>query len=239
MFASYFLQDQESQRQSALDDFQSYKNNAERREIAIKEQHAKSMLELSQQVLKAKKDFEEKLRSIASLKDVYEADKLTALEELEAKHKSDLEKLLASQAENEGGFAAERLRIEQKYAEEINNLETNIERLEDDKKQIKDEYEGKLHKAQQFYENELEVLKNSQSLSYEEQMTVLQEKCEKLKRDLNHLEGESKRRADDLLTKLAVSEEEARSYQEQLNSLKDTLKNKHSDSEFLNKQVKT
>ena len=110
--------------------------------------------------------------------------------------------------------------------------------MDNEKQQLKDEYEGKLQKAQQFYEKELEALRNSQSLSYEEQMQQMQEKYDKLKKDYAHDQEQSKQRIDNLITKLAYSEEQAHAFEEELRALKDSLKNKESDSNFLDQQVR-
>ena len=92
----FVFQDQEGQRQKALDDFKNYKDKAEKREIALKQMNSTNMMNLAQEVLKIKKEFEEKTETIEKLKETFEADKMTAIELLEAKHKAELERILQS-----------------------------------------------------------------------------------------------------------------------------------------------
>lgn len=231
------VQEQESQKHTALQQFEEYKQQVEERESMIKAEYTQKVTSLAKEVMESKRDFERKMESIEELRDQYRTEKLNALAELEEQHRREVERLLQSKEADQGALDELRTRLEAQHKEQVEKLQDQLRNLDADKKRLVEEYEGKLSKAQAFYEKELDVLRRSQSASHEEQVKLLQEQYDKLKKDLEFQESQSKRRVDDLLSQLSMAEEDIGKYKDEINSLQTSLQNKDSSSTLLNKQV--
>ena len=231
------LVEKETDKERALLEFQNYKRNAEQKIFQMKTEHSQRILELTEQVSGAKRDFEAKLQSIESLREQYERDKRQLIDELTEKHRKELEDQLQSQQGKEGSLLSSKLELEQKYESQLQDLRDRIEALDTEKVQLSADYESKLSKAQAFYERELDALRHSQSADTEEQVRTLREQHDKLIKDFAFTEKQLQSKIQDLIEKLSVSEEEVEKYKTQLESLQASINERDSSSQTLLKQV--
>ena len=231
------IQNHEREKEVSLRTFEGYKREAEAKENRMQTDHSEKMLALSQEVLHAKKDFKAKLDMLDTIKANLERDKLTAVQDLEEKHKLAMEELMNSQASQRGDLTVAKEELEEKYKSELDKLSKRVVDLDSENKRISEDYEHKLNKAKAFYEKELEALKNSQNASHEEQFSQLQLAYEKLKKDMAFQETQLQKRIDDLLGQLSLSEEDSAKYKDQLQQLKDSLLNKDTNSAMMAQQV--
>ena len=231
------LNENQTEKQKALLEFQDYKRNVENQNLQMKTEHSQRILDLTEQVASAKRDFETRLQALDSLRDRYEQDKRTLIEEMTEKHRKELEDLLQAQEGKEGDLASAKLALQQQHEQELQELQSKLENSEHEKTQLTLDYEGKLTKAQAFYEHELDALRNSQNANAEEQSKLLQEQNDKLKKDFAFKEKQLQNQVDDLINKLSMSEEEVTSFKNQLEQLQNSLKDRDSSTETLAKQV--
>ena len=231
------IREHERERDKVFGEFESFKESTAKRESELKTQNAQKMLELSQEVLTAKKEFESRLSMLEMLKSQLEGDKEAALSSLRDKHQQELNELRQSRNADSDNVSAARDEIERKSRAELERLQSDIARLSSEKKQLAEEHDAKMVKAQAFYDKELEALRNSQNTSHQEQFTLLQTQYEELKRDGKFAEGQHQKRVEDLLHQLALKEDEVDNVKEQLRSLQQHINSKESNSALLSQQV--
>lgn len=228
----------DAQRQKALTDFEEYKHQAEEREFNLKTQYSQKMINMAHDVMVQKQEFEMKLASVENLREQMESDKRRSLEEMAERHRKELEMAVAqSRLSDEQSMSELRARLEAEQKTEVEQLNHQIERLNAEKARMIEDYEAKLNKAQAFYEKELEVLKNTQNSSHEEKLLALREQYDKFRKDADFKESQDKKRIENLINQLSVSEEDLGKLKNELSSLKSSLGNKETDISLLHKQV--
>ena len=231
------LNEKETDKQQTLLEFQNYKRNAEQKEFQMKTEYSQRILELTDQVSGAKRDFETKLQSIESLREQYDRDKRKTIEDLTEKHRKDLEQLLESQQGKEGNLLSAKRELEQKYEAELQQLRDKVEQLDTEKLQLSSDYESKLSKAQAFYERELEALRQSQNAGAQEEVRLLREQHDKLVKDFAFTEKQLQSQVQQLLEKLSISEDEFEKCKAQLDRLQKSINDQDSASQSLLNQV--
>ena len=102
---------------------------------------------------------------------------------------------------------------------------------------MEEDYTQKLEKAQAFYENELQALRQNQSSSYEAELSRLREQQERLKQDFSAQEGELRKQIDSLVRQLAETEDVAEAQKLELENLRRELGNKDSSTESIAQRV--
>ena len=231
------IQSQTDEQKKALDEFALYRQQAEEREAILKADFSQKTLTFSQQVLKMKKDFEEKLQMIDSLRSEYDLDKANALESLRAEHRHELEQVHLSQVEQASDLSDVKRHLEEMYERDVTQLKQRLEEVEQSKRTLTEEYDAKMAKAKAFYEKELEAMKNSQDSDRQKEMQELEERFKKMKKSLELVEMTSQQRIDALLGQLSASEDEVNKYKSELDELRDSVKNKASETSKSNKEV--
>ncbi|KAK2175048.1 hypothetical protein NP493_756g02026 [Ridgeia piscesae] len=231
------IQSQTDEQKKALDEFALYRQQAEEREAILKADFSQKTLTFSQQVLKMKKDFEEKLQMIDSLRSEYDLDKANALESLRAEHRHELEQVHLSQVEQASDLSDVKRHLEEMYERDVTQLKQRLEEVEQSKRTLTEEYDAKMAKAKAFYEKELEAMKNSQDSDRQKEMQELEERFKKMKKSLELVEMTSQQRIDALLGQLSASEDEVNKYRSELDELRDSVKNKASETSKSNKEL--
>ncbi len=227
----------EKQKTDAVVQFQTYKKEAEDKETQMKTEHSQKILDLSQEVLHAKKEFEAKLFTLENMRDRIEREKEDALWKLKEEMQLELEKVRNEQSSKHSDLTSEKEKLEEKYREEITKLSQKCQELDTEKTQLSEDYELKLNKAQAFFEKELAAMKDSQNTGIEEQMRILKEEQEKMQKDFAFQDSQNKKRIEDLLSQLSESEEEVEKYRSQMEQIQNSLQHKDSNSALLNQQV--
>lgn len=221
----------------ALQQFETFKQQAEERETKLKSEHAQKMLELSHEVLKAKKNFEEKLKDFDLWRDNVNSEKEREMKELKDKYEKEIDEVRNFQRSQNDEWLNDVKTIEEKYKAELEQLQQKYEALESEKNKIAEDYEGKLNKAQLFYEKELDALKSLSSASHEEAERLLREEQEKLKKDFALQESELRKQIKSLTDQVIEREDELERCKKDLERLEAGLSDKDSSTHELNKQV--
>lgn len=231
------VQGQVDEQKKAMDEFTLYRQHAEEREELLKTEYSQKTITVTQQVLKMKKDFEEKMQMINSLRNEYEMDKMNALEALREEHRRELEQVHLSQVEQQSDLSDVKRHLEDMYERDVTQLKKRLEEVELSKRTLIEEHEGKMAKAKAFYEKELEVLRNAKDSEKDKDMLVLEERFKKMKKEHELLEMTSQQRTDALLGQLSASEDEVNKYRNELEDLRDSVTNKTSESSRINMEV--
>lgn len=231
------LQDQQKHRDNATAQFEEFKRKSEDREVNLKTEHSKQILDMSQEVLQIKKDFESKLQMIDRLKKTYEEEKNTAISDLKAQYVQEIEQIRQEQQSKHSDLSSEREQLTQKYQSQIDDINKKYSDLKLERDKLIEDYELKLTKAQAFYDKELEVLKQTNQAGFEEKYLLLQEEQNKLRKDFKFQEGEFKKRIEGLVSESLAREEEAERTKRQLEELQARISNKDADSHLLADQV--
>ena len=217
----------------ALDQFENFKRRAEERETHLKTEHAQKLLQFSQEVLQAKNDFQERLKTLDNQSD---AERSAEIERLKEEHRKELAEALKQQNSLKD-IEDEKSKLEEKYKLQLEELNQKCETLEQEKCTLTEDFEFKLNKAQAFYEKELAALKDSQSKSENEQLEALREEQERLHEDFAFQESQYNGRIDKLLNELSQAEQDASQYRNDFEQLQRVLKDKDSNSSALGEQV--
>ena len=230
------LAENKNHREDALEEFNSFKRKAEERESQLKAEHSQRVLSLSQDLLSIKRDFEDRFRQFEDVKQRLENEKVNQLAELRTNHATELNELQQKLKASQADVSQEKEQLIAQYNTEINKLHEQCEALNVEKKQLVDDYESKLSKAQAFYERELAVLKE-QSQSSAAQEWKEQEAA--LRKQFSDKERGLQKKIDDLNAQVAVVEEDLAEYKKKLHEAESNLANKDSNAIGLGKQVRS
>ena len=177
-----------------------------------------------------KKDFEDKMSMVDSLRNEYEVDKDHALEALREEHRRELERVHLSQVEQESDLSGVKRHLEEMYERDVNQLKQRLDDVTLAKKTLTAEYEEKMAKAKAFYASELEVLQKSQDSERQNDVVALEERFNAMKKELELVEMTSQQMIDALMCQLAASEGEVGESKCELDELRDSVRNNVSES---------
>nr|XP_006000013.1 PREDICTED: protein FAM184A isoform X5 [Latimeria chalumnae] len=235
-FLEESLEQHERVKRQALAEFEVYKHRVEDMQLCMEAQHTQRVVTMSREVEEIRRNFEEKLRSFVQQQAQSEKEKRAVLEDLKAAHKLEIQEFLMTQQNQNENVTHDQQELEQLHRAEVEELSNKLEDLKLERKQIVEEYETKLGKAQAFYEHELEALRRSQQQTaeslhvwkqkegelrreFQSQETVLQKNLGKLKMELQIVQEEAvelREKCQNLQTALAIAESNIQVLQSQL-----------------------
>ena len=212
-----------------------FKKKSEERETLLKTEHAQQLLHFSKEVLQAKEDFQEKIKLLDTLNYQNDVDRAAEIERLKEDHRKELEEALKQHSL--GNFEDEKSRLEEKYKQDLEELNHKCECLRQENCTLTEDFEFKLNKAQAFYEKELAAFKEAQNKSESEQFDALRAEQERLRKDYAFQETQYKNRIDKLLSELSQAEQDATQYRNDIDELQKVLKDRESNSTSISDEV--
>ncbi|XP_036984720.2 protein FAM184A isoform X8 [Artibeus jamaicensis] len=229
------LEDHKKMKQQALTEFEAYKHRVEDMQLCAEAQHVQRIVTMSREVEEIRRKFEEKLRSFGQLQVQFEKDKRLALEDLRTAHKREVQELLKSQQEQSISVSKGQ-KTEDLHRVEVETLNRTLEELRLERKKLIEDYEGKLNKAQSFYERELDTLKRSQ-LFTAESLQASKEKEADLRKEFQAQEAILRKTIGKLKTELQMVQDEAGSLRDKCQKLQVALVTAESNVQGLQKQL--
>ncbi|KAM6355292.1 protein FAM184A isoform 2-T2 [Podargus strigoides] len=220
----------------ALTEFEAYKDRVEDMQLCAEAQHVQRVVTMSREVEEIRKKFEERLRSFIQLQVQYEKDKRTALEDLRAAHRLEIQELLKTQQSQNATLSKGQEKLEELHRLELEDLNSKVEELRLERKKLIEDYEGKLSKAQSFYEHELDSLKRSQ-LFTAESLHACKEKEAELRKEFQTQESMLRKNLGKLKTELQMVQDEAASLREKCQKLQVALGTAENNVQVLQKQL--
>lgn len=193
-----------------MTEFEAYKRRVEDMQLCAEAQHVQRIVTMSREVEEIRKKFEERLRSFGQLQVQFENDKQSALEDLRTAHRLEVQELLKSQQDHNSSMNLGQEKAEELHRMEVEALNNTLKELRLEKKQLMEEYEGKLSKAQVFYERELDNLKRSQ-LFTAESLQASRDKEADLRKEFQGQEAILRKTIGKLRTELQMVQDEASS----------------------------
>ncbi|XP_074920007.1 protein FAM184A [Chelonoidis abingdonii] len=230
------LEDHKKMKHQALTEFEAYKDRVEDMQLCAEAQHVQRVVTMSREVEEIRKKFEERLRSFVQLQVQFERDKRSALEDLRAAHRLEIQELLKTQQNQNATLSKGQEKLEELHSLELEDLNSKIEELRLERKKLIEEYEGKLSKAQSFYEHELDALKRSQ-LFTAESLHACKEKEVELRREFQSQEAVLRKNLGKLKTELQMVQDEAGSLREKCQKLQVALSTAENTVQVLQKQL--
>ncbi|XP_071662701.1 protein FAM184A isoform X2 [Patagioenas fasciata] len=230
------LEDHKKMKHQALTEFEAYKDRVEDMQLCAEAQHVQRVVTMSREVEEIRKKFEERLRSFIQLQVQYEKDKRTALEDLRAAHRLEIQELLKTQQSQNATLSKGQEKLEELHRLELEDLNNKVEELRLERKKLIEEYEGKLSKAQSFYEHELDSLKRSQ-LFTAESLHACKEKEVELRKEFQNQESMLRKNLGKLKTELQMVQDEAASLREKCQKLQVALGTAENNVQVLQKQL--
>ncbi|XP_037988262.1 protein FAM184A isoform X5 [Motacilla alba alba] len=230
------LEDHKKMKHQALTEFEAYKDRVEDMQLCAEAQHVQRVVTMSREVEEIRKKFEERLRSFMQLQVQYEKDKRTALEDLKAAHRLEIQELLKTHQSQNATLSKGQEKMEELHRLELEDLNSKIEELRLEKKKLIEDYEGKLSKAQSFYEHELDSLKRSQ-LFTAESLHACKEKEVELRKEFQNQESMLRKNLGKLKTELQMVQDEAASLREKCQKLQVALGTAENNVQVLQKQL--
>nr|XP_012377649.2 protein FAM184A isoform X6 [Dasypus novemcinctus] len=230
------LEDHVKMKQQALTEFEAYKHRVEDMQLCAEAQHVQRIVTMSREVEEIRRKFEEKLRSFGQLQVQFEKDKRLALEELRTAHRREIQELLKSQQDHSAAVNKGQEKAEELHRTEVEALNKTLEELRLERKKLIEEYEGKLNKAQSFYEHELDNLKRSQ-LFTAESLQASKEKESDLRKEFQGQEAILRKTIGKLKTELQMVQDEAGSLHDKCQKLQVALATAENNVQALQKQL--
>ncbi|KAM6084961.1 protein FAM184A isoform 1-T1 [Theristicus caerulescens] len=230
------LEDHKKMKHQALTEFEAYKDRVEDMQLCAEAQHVQRVVTMSREVEEIRKKFEERLRSFIQLQVQYEKDKRTALEDLRAAHRLEIQELLKTQQSQNATLSKGQEKLEELHRLELEDLNSKVEELRLERKKLIEDYEGKLSKAQSFYEHELDSLKRSQIFTAES-LHACKEKEAELRKEFQNQESMLRKNLGKLKTELQMVQDEAASLREKCQKLQVALGTAENNVQVLQKQL--
>ncbi|XP_078226129.1 protein FAM184A isoform X23 [Callithrix jacchus] len=223
-------------KQQALTEFEAYKHRVEDMQLCAEAQHVQRIVTMSREVEEIRRKFEEKLRSFGQLQIQFEKDKRLALEDLRTAHRQEIQELLKSQQDHSTSVNKGQEKTEELHRREVEALNKTLEELRLEQKKLIEDYEGKLNKAQSFYERELDTLKRSQ-LFTAESLQASKEKEADLRKEFQGQEAILRKTIGKLKTELQMVQDEAGSLLDKCQKLQTALATAENNVQVLQKQL--
>uniref|UniRef100_F6S598 Family with sequence similarity 184 member A n=1 Tax=Callithrix jacchus TaxID=9483 RepID=F6S598_CALJA len=230
------LEDHIKMKQQALTEFEAYKHRVEDMQLCAEAQHVQRIVTMSREVEEIRRKFEEKLRSFGQLQIQFEKDKRLALEDLRTAHRQEIQELLKSQQDHSTSVNKGQEKTEELHRMEVEALNKTLEELRLEQKKLIEDYEGKLNKAQSFYERELDTLKRSQ-LFTAESLQASKEKEADLRKEFQGQEAILRKTIGKLKTELQMVQDEAGSLLDKCQKLQTALATAENNVQVLQKQL--
>ncbi|XP_075718525.1 protein FAM184A isoform X3 [Rhinoderma darwinii] len=230
------LEEHKKIKHQALTEFDVYKHRVEDMQLCAEAQHVQRVVTMSREVEEIRKRFEERIRSFMQLQVQFEKDKRAALEELRTTHRLEIQELLKAQHSQNATLNKGQETLEEMHRLQVEELNKKLEDLRLERKKLVEDYEGKLSKAQAFYEHELEALKRSQHFTAESLHACKQKEAE-LKREFQTQEAILQKNLGILKTEFQVVQEEAGSLKEKCQKLQTSLFTAENNVQVLQKQL--
>uniref|UniRef100_A0A2K5WVR7 Family with sequence similarity 184 member A n=1 Tax=Macaca fascicularis TaxID=9541 RepID=A0A2K5WVR7_MACFA len=230
------LEDHIKMKQQALTEFEAYKHRVEDMQLCAEAQHVQRIVTMSREVEEIRRKFEEKLRSFGQLQVQFEKDKRLALEDLRTAHRREIQELLKSQQDHSASVNKGQEKAEELHRMEVESLNKTLEELKLEQKKLIEDYEGRLNKAQSFYERELDTLKRSQ-LFTAESLQASKEKEADLRKEFQGQEAILRKTIGKLKTELQMVQDEAGSLLDKCQKLQTALATAENNVQGLQKQL--
>ncbi|XP_023506753.2 protein FAM184A isoform X4 [Equus caballus] len=230
------LEDHIKMKQQALTEFEAYKHRVEDMQLCAEAQHVQRIVTMSREVEEIRRKFEERLRSFGQLQVQFEKDKRLALEDLRTAHRREIQELLKSQQDHGASVNKGQEKVEELRRREVETLNKTLEELRLERKKLIEDYEGKLNKAQCFYEHELDTLKRSQ-LFTAESLQASKEKEADLRKEFQSQEAILRKTIGKLKTELQMVQDEAGSLRDKCQKLQIALVAAENSVQVLQKQL--
>ncbi|KAM9317231.1 protein FAM184A [Gastrophryne carolinensis] len=232
------LEEHKKVKHQALTEFEVYKHRVEDMQLCSEAQHVQRVVTMSREVEEIRKRFEERIRNFMQLQVQFEKDKRTALEELRASHRIEIQELLKAQHNQNITTTKGQETLEEMHRLQVEELNKKLEDLRLERKKVVEEFEVKLSKAQAFYEHELEALKRSQHFTTESLHACKQKEVE-LKREFQSQEAILQKNFSILKTEFQVVQEEAANLKDKCQKLQSSLGSAENTVQVLQKQLET
>ncbi|XP_053138902.1 protein FAM184A isoform X2 [Hemicordylus capensis] len=230
------LEDHKKMKHQALTEFEAYKDRVEDMQLCAEAQHVQRVVTMSREVEEIRKKFEERLRSFIQLQVQFEKDKRSALEELRAAHRLEIQELMKTHQNQNASLNKGQEKLEELHRREVEDLNAKVEELRLERKKLIEDYEGKLSKAQSFYEHELDTMKRSQMFTAESLKTCKEKEVE-LRREFQNQESILRKNLGKLKTELQMVQDEAGSLREKCQKLQVALNTAENNVQALQKQL--
>ncbi|KAL8578503.1 hypothetical protein ACOMHN_028775 [Nucella lapillus] len=227
----------EKQQNTVEDRFQLLKAEALKREVEQEEDYNKQVQQLTQDVLRAKREFEEHLQAFEAWKLQAAADHASALQDRDAHYAKEMDQLRSFQRNQDTDWLNQCAQIEDKFKADISSLQEQLDASLTEKSKVEEDYSQKLEKAQAFYENELQALRQNQNSTFEEELSKLREQQEKLKRDFSSQESELRKQIDRLVRQLAETEDLAESQKLEIERFRNEMGSQSSSQEAISQML--
>nr|CAD2183042.1 unnamed protein product [Meloidogyne enterolobii] len=226
--------DYERQKFNVLGTFSDFHERVAERERRLEAEYSTRILSLSEEVLGAKKDFEERMKNFHLLQEQFEREKEQALERLRQDHQREMQALERYIVSKEQRFSESKLlNLEQKYILEIQKLEEERKNLKTERERLNEGFEVRFRRAESLFESELTAAK----MLYTRELQALREHEEALKDELAVRQEEFQDKLIELQHYSKQAKEEVVNCRKEVVQLEEKLKEKAAEIQRLAKEL--
>nr|KAG5714215.1 hypothetical protein BaRGS_018432 [Batillaria attramentaria] len=231
----------EEEKQQLLGEMQAkiqlYKRRRHCGNSGWQQEHNQQIQQLTQDVLRAKREFEEHLQGFEAWKAQSEAEHTAAMQDAEIRHAKELDEIRGFQRNQDTEWLNQCAEIEDRFKGEILSLQDRLAAEHAQRLKMEEEFSQKLEKAQAFYEKELQALQQNRAANFEGELSALRDQQEKLKNDFAAQEKELRKQIDRLVRQLADAEDAAEAHKQAEERLMKELGSKDSSTASLYQQL--
>uniref|UniRef100_A0A1I8B5B8 FAM184 domain-containing protein n=1 Tax=Meloidogyne hapla TaxID=6305 RepID=A0A1I8B5B8_MELHA len=216
--------DYERQKFNVLGTFSDFRERVAERERRLEAEYSTRILSLSEEVLGAKKDFEERMKSFHLLQEQFEREKEQSLEKLRQDHQREMQAL-------EHYIVCKYTIL--RYILEIQKLEEERKNLKTERERLNEGFEVRFRRAESLFESELTAAK----MLYTRELQALREHEEALKDELAVRQEEFQEKLIELQHYSKQSKEEVVNCRKEVVELEEKLKEKAAEIQRLAKEL--
>lgn len=244
--------EQEQVRRKAQVEMERLRSHYEKQEQKLQREHSEKLIDLSQEVLKTKQEFEEQLKRYQQLQREWEEERKNTVLDLKESHRREIDELLFQQLEDNKDISNQWRKLEAIYRDQLSEFEAKCDKLQTERdnaleegKVAQEEGDAKLAKMKAFYESEMKTFEESvrtersKHLSVMEQDSVAAQKREKeVRQAMEQQEKELNDQLENVVKQLSESEMDVTELRIERSQLQVIVQDLEQEKSAVTKQLK-
>lgn len=220
-----------------MKDFEEFRQLTKKSEEDLKQKQRHELAALNAKLDELSRELGVQMDSFEATYKKFEREKNLLAEDLNAKHRKELERLEEKYASNKDALTHERTKLSEKHQAELGQLRNELDEVVARANKEKLEYEANLNKLKAFHEHELEACKQNSSSEYLKLIDVLKANIETMKKQKQSDDVEFAAKYNRKLEEIVSREEEIKSLNDMLAELRGNLAKSDHNYVAINQKV--
>ena len=192
---------------------------------------------MNKEIDSSKSQYEEQINQFKEIISKFDAEKAYLVEDLKSKHRLEIENLKLGFNSNKDSFNAEKLKLQEAHNSELAKLHASIEDLKTKQAMERQDYENNMKKLSSLHEKELNALKSNTNSEFLNQINNLKGEIEKIRNEKFESEKELTKRYESKLEEIIGKDEEIEVLKDKLKNIQGTLETSRKDVTAINDEL--